>query len=54
MRADRIAVVDRGRIVEVGSHGELVAARGRYAAMYATWVSQSDGSEHAPSGTATG
>ena len=27
MRADRIAVVDDGRIVELGSHDELVAAR---------------------------
>ncbi|MBW3573609.1 MAG: ABC transporter ATP-binding protein/permease [Actinobacteria bacterium] len=37
MRADRIAVVDAGRIVEVGSHDQLVAAGGRYAALYATW-----------------
>ena len=36
-RADRIAVVDDGRIVELGSHDELVAAGGRYAEMYATW-----------------
>ncbi|QGG97067.1 ABC transporter ATP-binding protein [Actinomarinicola tropica] len=37
MRADRIAVVDGGRIVELGSHDELVALGGEYADMYATW-----------------
>jgi ATP-binding cassette, subfamily B, bacterial len=39
MRADRIAVVHDGRIVEIGSHEDLVAAGGRYAAMVATWQS---------------
>ena len=39
MRADRIAVVDGGRVVELGSHAELVALGGKYSAMYATWVS---------------
>jgi ATP-binding cassette subfamily B protein len=38
MRADRIAVVDDGRIAELGSHEELVAKGGRYAEMYAAWI----------------
>lgn len=37
-RADRIAVVHDGQIVELGSHEELVSHEGRYATMYATWV----------------
>ena len=37
MRADRIAVIDDGRVVELGTHGELVAQAGRYAAMYDSW-----------------
>jgi ATP-binding cassette subfamily B protein len=33
-RADRIIVLDRGVVVEDGSHDELVAERGRYARMF--------------------
>ncbi len=42
MKADRIVVVDAGRIIESGSHAELVAAGGRYAEMYATWTSNAE------------
>jgi ABC-type multidrug transport system fused ATPase/permease subunit len=37
--ADRIAVVIDGRIVELGSHDELVAQRGEYAALWRAWTS---------------
>ena len=41
MRADRIIVVDDHTIVESGSHDDLMAAGGRYAAMFTTWAAHS-------------
>jgi ABC-type multidrug transport system fused ATPase/permease subunit len=35
--ADRVAVVEDGRISELGSHDDLVAAGGSYAALWESW-----------------
>ncbi|MEN1976387.1 ABC transporter ATP-binding protein [Cellulomonas sp. P4] len=35
--ADRVAVVDAGRITEIGPHDELVAAGGEYASLWSSW-----------------
>ena len=37
-QADLVLVFDAGRLVESGSHGELVAAEGRYAGLYSSWL----------------
>ncbi|MDP9330188.1 MAG: ABC transporter ATP-binding protein/permease [Actinomycetota bacterium] len=36
--ADRVLVFDEGRIVEDGTHAELVAAGGVYASLYSSWL----------------
>jgi len=48
MRADRIVVIDGGRIAEVGTHRDLVENGGRYAEMFATWERQSEQAHGAP------
>ncbi|HWU29456.1 MAG TPA: ABC transporter ATP-binding protein, partial [Microbacterium sp.] len=42
--ADRIAVVDDGRIVELGPHRELVEAGGPYARLWELWRDEGTGS----------
>jgi ATP-binding cassette subfamily B protein len=42
MKADRIVVIVDGRVVESGSHSELVEQGARYAEMFATWARQSE------------
>lgn len=37
-RADRVGVVADGRLVELGTHDELVARGGHYAALYGAWT----------------
>lgn len=41
--ADRVAVVEDGRIAELGSHDELVAAGGSYAALWESWHGRGTG-----------
>ncbi len=37
-RCDRVAVIDAGGLVELGTHAELVARGGAYATLYAAWT----------------
>jgi ATP-binding cassette subfamily B protein len=37
-RAHRVAVVDGGELIELGTHDELIERQGRYAALFASWT----------------
>lgn len=40
--ADRVAVMEDGRLAELGSHDELVAAGGAYARLWRSWHGESE------------
>jgi ATP-binding cassette subfamily B protein len=42
-RADRVAVVDHGELVEEGTHDQLLVERGRYAALFVSWAGEHHG-----------
>jgi ATP-binding cassette subfamily B protein len=44
-KADRLVVMDRGRIVEVGPHDELIEGRGAYWRLYEAQARRVDGSD---------
>ncbi|MFE3550515.1 ABC transporter ATP-binding protein [Streptomyces kronopolitis] len=46
--ADRVAVMEGGRLAELGSHEELVAAGGAYAALWHSWHGRGPSAPSAP------
>jgi ATP-binding cassette subfamily C protein len=40
-QADRIVVLDHGRVVESGTHADLLTAGGRYSQLWHSWTGTS-------------
>jgi len=46
-RADRVLVLDHGRLVEDGTHAELLLAGGTYARMFDAWIAATSSTQSA-------
>ncbi|MGW0210152.1 ABC transporter ATP-binding protein, partial [Streptomyces sp. NPDC003233] len=51
--ADRVAVMEDGRLTELGTHEDLVTAGGAYAALWHTWHGDTDGDSGSASANGT-
>ncbi len=54
MRADRIAVIEDGRVAELGTHDELLALGGHYAGLHDAWRRHGGGTRRRVDGGARG
>jgi ATP-binding cassette, subfamily B, bacterial len=48
MRADRIAVIEDGRVAEIGTHDELLSLEGHYAGLHDAWRRHGGGTRGEP------